>query len=68
VVAKWSRDSRESDRGEGRWAIGDGILAIGDWILAMGYWILAIGDWLLDIGDIIQQHLRSHNATRAEEG
>ena len=29
--------------------------------------LLAMGYWLLDIGDIIQQHLRSHNATSAEK-
>ena len=51
MVAKWSRDSRESDRGEGRWEIGYWILAIGYWRLAIGYWLLDIGDGRLEMGD-----------------
>ena len=66
MVAKWSRDSRESDRvilAIGYWlleigdwilAMGDGRLAIGDWLLDIGDWLLDIGYWILEIGDIIQ--------------
>ena len=70
MVAKWSRDSRESDRGEGRWemvywilaigywrlAMGDGLLDIGYWRWEMGYWLLAMGYWILEIGDGRLEH------------
>ena len=57
----WQLAVVRGERLEVRGAIGNGVLAIGNGVLAIGY-------WLLDIGDIIQQHLRSHNATSAEEG
>ena len=67
-------------RGYGILAIGNGVLAIGDWLLVMDSSYLAFARTITrkarvrqltspldNDNNIIQQHLRSHNATSAEE-